>query len=93
LTQADIIRTEASFTNWFLRFGPIGFILGYSTILFGISFLLWNLTFACTKAGLSSYWQGPLAHTHRELFFSVYLGSLALSTVQWFKHRRKPNGI
>lgn len=88
MTQADVVKIEARFTNWLLRFGPVGFVLGYSFSIFGITFLLWNLTIACTRAGLFWYWSGPYTHEFW-IFPAIYFGMVLVALVQWLKNRRR----
>ena len=81
--------TQASFDSWFQRYGPVGFILRYSLTITATVFLIWNLLIACTDAGLSWYWTGPLAHFERGIWPVVYFASLMAATRQWFLERRK----
>lgn len=45
------IEVEASFVKWLLRFGPVGFIVGYSLTITGFAFVLWNLWPAISPQG------------------------------------------
>jgi hypothetical protein len=88
MMQVDLLKIEARFTNWLVRLGPVGFVLAYSLTIFGITFLLWNLTIACTKAGLYWYWHGPIAHefwVFPAIYFAMVLGAIS----KWSKIRRR----
>ena len=87
-----MIEVEASFVKRLLRFGPVGFIVGYSLTITGFAFVLWNLLMACTNAGLSSIWKGPFAHLTYDLWPAIYVGSLIYAVIQWIKQRRTLTG-
>jgi len=89
MTQAEkVVQMEKSLTSWLLRFGAAGFIAGYSLTITASAFLIWNLLIASTNAGLSEYWNGPVADSSRNLWPLIYLASLLVATFQWFKYRR-----
>jgi hypothetical protein len=82
------IEAEASFGKWLLRLGPVGFIVGYSLTLTGTVFVLWNLLMACTNAGLTLTWKGPLDYKTDVLWALIYVCSVAYAAIQWFRQRQ-----
>jgi hypothetical protein len=83
-----VLEFEASFVKKLLRFGPVGFVLGYSLTIVLSAFVLWSALMACTTAGLSSVWHGGgLAFT--SVAWSVVLVfSIFYATAQWVKQSR-----